>query len=102
MLHFVKMFDVYSFNKCFVIHSGLDSLLMYVVSGSYYVRLDNGCCVPAEISLLKFTFKTGIIKEFHAIIEREFLGFFLVYLHKKGQLRVLIVLILSVIAVAVT
>ncbi|MPC18567.1 Protein maelstrom [Portunus trituberculatus] len=48
---------------------GLGSLPFYVVSGSFYLRMDEGCYVPAEISLLKFSFKTGIIREFHAIVE---------------------------------
>uniref|UniRef100_A0A0P4WB03 Maelstrom domain-containing protein n=1 Tax=Scylla olivacea TaxID=85551 RepID=A0A0P4WB03_SCYOL len=48
---------------------GLGLLPFYVISGSFYLRMDEGCYVPAEISLLKFSFKTGIIREFHAIVE---------------------------------
>ncbi|XP_050691854.1 protein maelstrom-like isoform X2 [Eriocheir sinensis] len=39
-----------------------------LVSTSYYAHTDHGHYVPAELSLLRFSLRNGIMKEFHCIV----------------------------------
>lgn len=58
-----EMVDVYRVGQA------LHQATFFIVSTNFFVHTDNDYYVPAELSILQFTFNDGILREFHETIK---------------------------------